>query len=142
VSSGTFVEEIWNHNSNNIGHVKGISSMNLPCSIQRVAYTRVVPKTKVGIWLDSAIADQLDSMSESFDGLKGDLVAAALHMFFQAEDKTKRGALKDVMGAKVDRLFDGPPPFGPQRKPFDARFAEFRTVPPPPPKRGKGKRGT
>ncbi len=54
--------------------------------------------------MDSEIADSLDEMADRFDGLKGELIAAALLMFFGANPEAKRAALKNVMGAKVDRL--------------------------------------
>jgi hypothetical protein len=68
--------------------------MKLPDCFQPVNYTRVVAKTKVGIWMDAEIASQLDAMADRFDGLKGDLVGAALRMFLDADAATQRAALK------------------------------------------------
>lgn len=64
-----------------------------------------VAKKKVGIWMDSEVASELDDLAERFDGLKGELVSAAVRMFLAADPDAQRHALKEVMGAKVDRLF-------------------------------------
>ena len=92
-----------------IGNVNTNSSAILPSIAQRFSYTRVVAKKKIGIYVDAVVAERLDAMSEKFEGLKGELVAAALTMFMNASDDQKRHALQDVMTAKVDRLFDMEP---------------------------------
>ncbi len=56
--------------------------------------------------MDERVADRLDKLADQFDGLKGELVAAAVEMFLSADPADQQKALEAVMKAKVARLFE------------------------------------
>jgi hypothetical protein len=63
-------------------------------------------KKKIGVWIDKDVADGLDALSDRFDGLKGEIVAASIWMFVNASPQQQAEALKSALGMKVDRFLN------------------------------------
>ncbi len=63
-------------------------------------------KKKVALWVDGQLADDLDALAGSYAGNKGDILAAALHLFLNAPKADQAAALKAALGIRVDVLFD------------------------------------
>jgi hypothetical protein len=65
-----------------------------------------MPKKKIGLWIEEALAAELDRLAGKYPGNKGDLLAAALHMFLSAGKTEKAAALRETLGARANELFE------------------------------------